>query len=62
MGNSHIYEEHIDPIKNILERKPFGFPTIEIMNLKEDINSYELSDFNVSNYECHDVIKMAMIA
>jgi thymidylate synthase len=62
MGNSHIYEEHIEPIKTILERKPFEFPTINIINSKENINSYEVSDFVVSNYECHEVIKMKMVA
>ena len=62
MGNSHIYEEHIEPIRTILKRKPFEFPTVNIINSKENINSYELSDFVVSNYECHDVIKMNMIA
>jgi thymidylate synthase len=62
MGNAHIYEEHIEPIKTILERTPFEFPTINIMNMREHINSYELSDFNVSNYESHDVIKMKMVA
>ena len=62
MGNSHIYEEHIEPIRTILERKPFEFPTINIINSKENINSYELSDFVVSNYECHEVIKMRMVA
>jgi thymidylate synthase len=62
MGNAHIYEEHIGPIAAILERTPYDFPTLNIINLKEDINSYEVSDFVVSNYKCHDVIKMEMIA
>ena len=62
MGNSHIYEEHIEPIRTILERTPFEFPTINIINSKENINSYELSDFIVENYECHEVIKMKMVA
>jgi thymidylate synthase len=60
-GNCHIYEEHLDSIKTILDRRPFEFPTIEITNLKENINEYEISDFVVSNYNCHDVIKMKMV-
>jgi thymidylate synthase len=62
MGNAHIYEEHIEPISTILERKPFEFPTLNIINSKENINSYEISDFIISNYECHEVIKMKMVA
>jgi thymidylate synthase len=61
-GNCHIYEEHIEPIKTIFKRKPFEFPTLEISTIKENINDYEVSDFIVSNYECHDVIKMKMVA
>ena len=61
MGNSHIYEEHIESIKLILERKPFEFPTVNIINLKEDINDYELGDFSISHYECHDMIRMNMV-
>lgn len=62
MGNCHIYEEHIEPMKAILDRKPFEFPTLEIKNIKENINDYEVNDFIISNYECHDIIKMKMIA
>ena len=62
MGNAHIYEQHIEPIETILERTPFEFPTLNIMNLKEDISTYELSDFNISNYESHSIIKMTMVA
>lgn len=61
-GNCHIYEEHLETMKTILERKPFEFPTLEIINLKKSINDYEVSDFVVSNYNCHDVIKMKMVA
>jgi len=62
MGNCHIYEEHLEPIKLILERTPFEFPTLDISALKDNINAYEASDFIVTNYKSHDVIKMPMIA
>ena len=60
-GNCHIYEEHLESMKTILERKPFEFPTLEIANVKKNINDYEVSDFVISNYNCHDVIKMKMV-
>jgi thymidylate synthase len=62
MGNAHIYEEHIEPISTILERKPFEFPTLNIVNLKENISTYDVSDFVISDYEYHEVIKMKMVA
>jgi len=61
-GNAHIYEDHIEPIKAIFDRTPFDFPTIEIANIKQNINDYIVSDFIISNYQSHDVIKMSMVA
>jgi len=61
MGNCHIYEDHIEPIKEIFDRVPFEFPTVDIRMIKENINDYDISDFIVSNYQCHDVIKMKMV-
>ena len=61
-GNAHIYEEHIEPMKAIFDRVPYKFPTLEIYTKKENINDYEVEDFFVSDYKCHDVIKMKMVA
>ena len=62
MGNCHIYADHIEPMKAIFDRTPYEFPTVEIADKKEDINDYEVEDFIVSNYKCHDAIKMTMVA
>jgi len=61
IGNCHIYEDHIEPIKAIFDRTPYAFPTLEIYTKKENINDYEVSDFFVSNYQCHEAIKMKMV-
>jgi len=62
MGNCHIYEEHIQPMEEILRREPYPFPKINILEVKENINDYELSDFEIIDYRSHDFIKMSMIA
>jgi thymidylate synthase len=62
MGNCHIYEEHLEPIKEQIERNPFEFPILEIMNKRENINDYVVDDFNVINYQCHEPIKMKIVA
>jgi thymidylate synthase len=62
IGNCHIYEDHIEPIKAIFDRVPYKFPTLEIYTKKENINDYEVSDFFVSDYKCHETIKMKMVA
>jgi thymidylate synthase len=61
-GNCHIYEEHIDNIKIQLQREPFEFPTLEIINKREHIEDYVETDFVVTNYKHHEAIKYIMKA
>lgn len=61
-GNCHLYEDHIVPMKEILNREPYEFPTIHINNIRENINDYCVNDFEVFGYQSHEVIKMNMIA
>jgi len=62
IGDAHIYEEHIDPLKIELERTPYPFPEIEIKTLHENINDYDISDLIITNYKYHPSIKMEMKA
>lgn len=61
MGNVHIYEEHLDIIKEQINREPYNFPTINIKQKKENINDYYEEDFEINNYKCHELVKMKMI-
>ena len=61
-GNCHIYEEHIDNIKIQLQREPYEFPTLEIINKHEHIEDYVETDFVVTNYKHHEAIKYIMKA
>ena len=62
MGNCHIYEEHIEPIKEQLGREPSPVPTISIKQVRENINDYCVEDFDLQNYKSHEAIKMKMVA
>jgi len=62
MGNCHIYEEHIEPAKLQMIREPYEFPTIEITELRDNINDYQVEDFKIHNYQSHDAIKVKMVA
>ena len=62
MGNAHIYEEHIESIKSQLDRTPFDFPSVTIKEVRENINDYEVEDFEINGYQCHEAIKMNMVA
>jgi thymidylate synthase len=62
LGNAHIYEQHIPALNDQLIREPFEFPTLEIINKKENINDYSIADFKIYDYKYHPSIKMQMIA
>ena len=62
VGNCHIYEDHIEPMKEQLTREPFEFPTVFIKQIRENIDDYQVEDFEVVNYQSHEAIKMKMVA
>ncbi len=62
MGNCHIYENHIEPMRTQVERTPFEFPTIEIKTIREKIEDYEVDDFVIQNYKSGETIRMNMVA
>ena len=62
LGNCHIYEQHIEPLREQIIREPYKFPKIVIKNKYEDIISYNVDDFEILDYEFHPLIKMEMIS
>ena len=62
MGNIHLYKNAIDAAKLQITREPFEFPTVSIKEVRENINDYQVEDFEINNYKCHDAIKVAMVA
>lgn len=61
-GNCHIYEEHVDGLKLQITREPYPFPTVSIKEVRENINDYQVDDFEIHNYKHHDPIKFQMVA
>ena len=62
MGNCHLYENAIDAANLQLTRKPYSFPTISIKQVKDNINDYQVEDFEIQNYQSHEAIKVEMVA
>tara|TARA_B100001027_G_C16266731_1_gene332503 strand:- start:1471 stop:2355 length:885 start_codon:yes stop_codon:yes gene_type:complete len=60
IGNAHIYDDHIEPLKLQLENEPYEFPDLEIKNKRENIDNYKFEDFIIKNYKFHKSIKMDM--
>jgi len=63
LGNCHIYEEHIEPLKIQIQREPMEFPKIKIKRTCENIEDYCIDDIIWQTpYVSHDIIKMKMSA
>lgn len=60
LGNSHIYDDHLDAMKQQVTREPFAFPKVHISACRDNINDYCVDDFVVTGYKCHEPIKMDM--
>lgn len=61
LGDAHIYDNHIDAVKEQLKRIPISFPKLEINN-KDNIYDYIFEDFKLINYNCDKLIKAEMVA
>jgi thymidylate synthase len=64
IGDAHIYENHIDILKEQIKRQPFNFPTLQFNPDKtySKISDFDIDDFLIENYTYHDTLKMEMIA
>lgn len=60
LGNAHIYDDHIDALKEQMERVPYAFPKLVVKTVKNNINDYDVDDFDLIDYKYHKKIKMEM--
>jgi thymidylate synthase len=56
-GDCHIYANHAEQVALQLGREPFSYPALVIKRKPASIFDYELTDFEVQNYQCHPAIK-----
>ena len=62
MGNTHIYKNHANALREQIKRKPYPFPKLTLSKKKVNIDDYDFEDFLIENYNYHDKIKMDMTA
>ena len=60
LGNCHIYDDHIDSLKEQIKKKPFCFPKLNINRKPDKIEDYTIDDFSIIDYQHHQTIKMEM--
>jgi thymidylate synthase len=59
-GDVHLYNNHIDQAKEQLSRELRSLPKMILNKEVKDINDFEFSDFELSNYNPHPHIKAAV--
>jgi thymidylate synthase len=68
LGDTHLYSDHIELIKEQIDREPFELPTLKIEKTDEFWNGFDASmfthldvnDFTIENYAHHPSIKMPL--
>ncbi|XP_050067415.1 thymidylate synthase [Anopheles maculipalpis] len=59
-GDTHIYLNHVDALREQIERTPDKFPTLVIKRKVESIDDFNFADFEIVNYNPQSAIKMQM--
>jgi thymidylate synthase len=59
-GDTHIYLNHIEPLKEQLKRIPREFPQLKIKRQINDIEDFKFEDFEITGYDPYPPIKMEM--
>ena len=57
LGDTHIYHNHFEQVKEQLSHTPYPLPTMKINPLIKDINDFKYEDFELVNYQSYDTIK-----
>jgi len=65
LGDVHLYLDHIEPIKEQLNREPYPLPTLKIepevkWNEGDCLPYYSPQDFTLENYQSHPTIKLPL--
>ena len=61
IGDAHIYLDAVEQTKEQISRTPLPLPLLSIADRQQSsIDDFQMSDFSLINYACHDAIKAHM--
>ena len=60
MGDTHIYESHIEQVKEQLTRSEYSLPTLMLNYDKTNIFDFTMEDIHLDNYQSHGQLKAPM--
>ena len=59
-GDTHIYTNHIEQVKEQLNREPLELPTLKLNTSIKDIDKFSPKDIELVDYKCYTAIKADM--
>lgn len=59
-GDTHIYLDHVEQVKEQLTREPFEPPQLWLNTEIKDIDRFTMDDIKLNNYQSHGAIKAKM--
>jgi thymidylate synthase len=59
-GDCHIYDNHVEQVREQLTRAPYPLPTLRMARRPESIFDYRFEDFVVEDYQHHPAIRAAV--
>ncbi|QQS15704.1 MAG: thymidylate synthase [Candidatus Moraniibacteriota bacterium] len=59
-GDAHIYEDHMDQVKEQLQRKPLPFPKVRISSTFRGIDDFHPEQVKLVGYQSHSPLKARM--
>lgn len=60
LGDAHIYLNHVEQVKEQLQREPLHAPQLWLNPSIKDINDFTMEDIKLINYTSHSAIKAPM--
>ena len=62
IADAHIYDRHVDTIKELITREPLHAPTLWINPEKKNFYDFTVDDFELRDYQTHSQIKGIPVA
>lgn len=60
IGDTHIYTDHIEPLKEQITREPYPLPALWLNPAVKNIFDFKMDDIKLENYRHHPTISMKM--